>query len=147
MTNICRVPVPGKRNSCHEVQQHTNTNASGYLGLVSMTSPSFGTKACPWQIQVPKGQKINVTFLDLGMKRYIKEGYLSPDCSTSLVIQERGTRIWTLEICRGRHRSQHVFTSGGNYVKIFIDRLPTAMDGMFRSDFLLEYKGKTCVRS
>ena len=138
--------VPDKNGACHKNQHHTILNTTSYLGLVSLTSPSFGTKACPWKLKVSVGQRVNLTFLDLGMKRYIKEGYLSPDCSTLLVIQERNAKPHDVEVhvCRGRSRKQHLFTSKINEVTIFIDRLPEGIEGAARSDFLLEYNGELC---
>jgi hypothetical protein len=129
------------KGACHKNQHHTVLNATSYLGLVSLTSPSFGTKACPWTLKVPQGQRVNLTFLDLGMKRYMKKGYLSPDCSTSLVIRETKAKGRDVEVCRGRSRLQHLFTSTTNEVTIYIERLPTAIDGVSRSDFLLQYNG------
>ena len=54
-------------HDCHTKHHSLITAQSGYLSSMVATKTSAGTASCPWRIQTPLGQKVNVTLLNFVM--------------------------------------------------------------------------------
>ena len=102
-----------------------------------------GSPDCPWIIEVPRGQRINITLNDFAVEKRGQPNskpFLSdalPNCRVYATIQEAGSRATS--ICGGDSRVKHVYTSRTNMVKIRVVGQDVEAS---RPYFILSYKGK-----
>jgi len=54
---------------CHGDGHVTVTQPSGYLSNQIAESHGYGSLTCPWRIELPEGQRINITLLDFTAPR------------------------------------------------------------------------------
>ena len=69
--------VKPEDNKCSGPKTITGTT-SGYIANSLTDEYSLGTASCPWKVEVPHGQRINVTLLDFTVK---KEGRAEHEAS------------------------------------------------------------------
>ncbi len=117
-------------------------NNDGYLASVVATETNVGGADCPWIIQVPPGQRVNVTLFDFALSTSHSRPY--DVCSVYATVREevRGSRLET-NVCGGERRVKAVYLSETNRIEIVMSQLVT---GRQESDssllyFLLHYKG------
>lgn len=100
-----------------------------------------GSPDCPWIIEVPSGQHINITLTDFALENPRQPGDGFPadtNCRVYATIQEVGVSSRSMTICGGDTRVKHVYTSSTNVVKIRVvgQEVPAT-----RPYFILSYKG------
>jgi hypothetical protein len=120
----------------------TRHDKDGYLSSLVARETGLGGPECPWVIQVPAGQRINITLLDFALPT----SYSRPSdvCSVYATVREdvRGSRL-EMNVCGGERRIKTVHLSETNRIEVVMSSLVTGHrdpDG-FLPYFLLHYKG------
>ena len=131
-----------------ETTKYIRLNAPhGYLANVITEREGFGSLACPWHIEVQRGQRINITLFDFSTPTAdIRPNmYQSKICYQYAIITEKASVTTRNErICGGNIRERSVYTSRTNSVEIrIITRKNVETEKEFH--FMLRYEGE-CVK-
>jgi hypothetical protein len=137
---LCLVADKGPSLQCSQNPGSSlRREKDGYLSSLVAKETGLGGPECPWVIQVPAGQRINVTLFDFALSTSYSR---SPDiCNIYATIRE-GSRLET-NVCGGEKRVKNTFLSETNRIEVVMSPLVT---GKHESDasiphFLLHYKG------
>src|SRR6218665_465836 len=121
-TSFISVESSGCRECGRSSQEFARTTQpSAFLGsIVSAESRVHcGSSKCPWNIEVPSGQTINITLLDFAMEQRNGEPPSPDKCYRYAVIKERQYTRDT-PVCGGQGRQQLIYTSVSNSVEVHI---------------------------
>ena len=142
----------GSCRSCHTSGQAKVTGDRGYLAsIVTMETQDdegCGSSRCPWLIQVPAGQGINLTLIDFTAgNQQLQPQPTSPQqrpgmpssdrCSRLLVVKERANPKDS-QICGGRVRWKHIHLSVSHFVEVHVVG-QDVLNG--KGQFLVYYEG------
>lgn len=121
--------------SCHTAGHAKVTGDRGYLAsIVTMETQNdeggCGSSRCPWLIQVPAGQGINLTLIDFTAghqqqpqptsPQHQRPGVPSSDrCSRLLVVKERANPKDS-QVCGGRAKWKHIHLSVSHFVEVHV---------------------------
>ena len=95
-------------------------------------------------LQVPEGQRINLTLLDFGLRprnhtaTAMGQGSQHNLCRVYATLRERSPGR-SVTVCGGRQRERHVYTSDTNVVELRILHNQAANEPVY---FLFRYRGK-----
>ena len=127
------------RRTCHSHKPVAVPGNSGYLASVTAHETGCGSADAPWVIEVPAGQKINITLFDFGMvadNQSHVDGGGSRVCRVYATIrEEQGGRSVT--VCGGESRIRTVYLSLKHKVEVRLISTKNAKP----SHFLLHYQG------
>ena len=129
----------GTTDDCALADYVNITSPFGWIASIVTQETGCGTVSHPWVINVPKGQRINVTLYDFSPEKRYKTNQMEYELDTHVcreyaLIQEVSTE-WNSVVCGGGKRVQNVYTSKSNSLEIQV----TNKD---KRQFLLYYEGK-----
>lgn len=103
-------------------QQFARTSEkSAFIASVvsAENSNQCGSSKCPWNIEVPSGQTINITLYDFAMEQR-NGNFTSPDkCYRYAVIKEK-QNARDAPVCGGHGRQQLIYSSISNSVEVHV---------------------------
>ena len=130
-----------------QTTQHPDTTVTpvvGYLSSMVTAATGHGSIHCPWVINVPVGQRLNITLLDYSLPMRIHANELAPSygsqayCHKYAIIQERVGTTKRAVVCGGDGQQRSVYMSAGNVVEIHLMRYTSPKKLAY---FLLQYEG------
>ena len=125
--------------SCQSPGVSRMTSQFGYMTSVTASHTVVGTAACPWQIEVERGRRINLTMYNFA--ETAAKHRQTTSCGVYVIIRDANTTA-ELAACGGWHRQTALWVSHGDSIQLHIRRDP----GEVRQIFILHYEGKT-IRS
>lgn len=117
----------------------TIRNRFGLLSNLVAEERGQGSLACPWRIELPRGERINLTLVDFSTPN----ADVSTDsqiCHQYALVTEKLSTTENGRVCGGDRREKHVYTSRTNTIEIrIITKKNVETDRNFY--FLLRYEG------
>ncbi len=112
----------------------------GYIASIITEVFNYGSRDCPWFIQVEHGQSINITMLDFTFTENNDKRTLQSDifCNVYAVIGGGSSREREAAICGGTKREQAVYISEGNSIEVKIVGYSNPERQIY---FMLKYQG------
>ena len=139
--NFWTFPVAiDEEGECRSHGSITRTDRVGLLATHITEEYGWGGSACPWDIKVPSGQRINITLFNFA--RSGESDLLTSDpsvCYELATIHEKDHQSKTILTCGTDDRQKNVYVSETNRVEIrFVDRISLKNLGKF----LVQYEGE-----
>lgn len=125
------------RHTCDSSDTLPVPHSSGYFSS-QVSQSGCGTKRCPWHINVPAGQRINITLFDFGTPASAAAD--SDRCHWYFVLYDSDVRR-DVTRCEGSQaaRFEHIYTSVSNVLTVELYKFE---DGERAPSFVVQYQGK-----
>lgn len=130
---------------CQTAKYVKLTSSSAYLSSQVTQETGCGTALCPWVIEVPRGQRINITLLDYGWSA--RKDNLGQDYNTLQVCQKYAvirelSQTKSITICGSSKRESQQYISDTNQLEVYL----TPKGSSEGSQYLLKYEGEFQVK-
>ena len=123
--------ITAKRNVCRSAANVRLPVTEGYISNIVAMETGCGTKDCPWILQAPKGQKIQITLHEFNLTYTAAP---PGGCQKYGIIEDGKEQHF---ICGQNYREKVIFTSKYSELEIKLDRNETS----YVPKFLLYFEG------